>query len=37
MTRDMQVFFQQLMQTNGLVVKASSRESGDMGSIPGKC
>ena len=31
------VFFQQLMRTNGLVVKVNWRESGDLGSITDEC
>ena len=30
-------FFEQLIQTNGLVVKAGCRESGDMGLNPEEC
>ena len=36
-TIDIQFFFNQLILTNGLVVMVSSRESGDMGSIPDEC
>ena len=30
-------FFEHLIRTNGLVVKVSCRESGDLGSIPDEC
>ena len=30
-------FFEEWIRTNGLVVKASSSESGDLGSIPDEC